>query len=144
MRAKRLAVKWLSHRRNTSVFPAEIRVRDNANSLVIRIGYAGRSLLLTGDLEGNGLAQLLGAPATPVDVLLAPHHGANAANPPDLARWCRPAVVAISTGNRDRAAALQPVYGPNCRVLTTANSGAIRVHITPDGDLTVHPFLNPR
>lgn len=116
--------------------------KDNANSIVVCVRYAGRSLLLTGDLEGAGLAQLLSTPAAPVDVLLSPHHGANDANPPALARWCTPGVVAISTGNRDRAAALAPVYGPDCRILSTANHGALRVHITPKGTLTARGYLD--
>ena len=50
--------------------------------------------------------------------------------------------VIISTGNRDRSAALSPIYGPDCCVLSTANEGAIRVHITPNGDLTSHGYLD--
>jgi len=114
---------------------------DNANSIVLRVTYAGRSLLLTGDIEGPGLAQLLSSPVEHVDVLQSPHHGANAANPTDLARWCTPTVVLISTGNRDRAAALTPVYGPDCRVLSTADKGALTVHINPHGELTSRAFL---
>jgi competence protein ComEC len=115
---------------------------DNANSIVMHVRYAGRSILLTGDLEGAGLARLLSSPSRSIDVLLSPHHGANAANPPALAQWCTPSVVIASTGDRDRAAALKPVYGPDCRVLSTANHGAISVHITPDGKLSVDGFVD--
>lgn len=115
---------------------------DNANSIVLRVRYAGRTLLLTGDLEGAGLQGLLAAPAQPVDVLLAPHHGAAAANPPALATWCRPQVVVASTGDRDRSAALQAVYGPLCRVLSTADAGAVQVHIAPDGTLSARGFFD--
>ena len=34
---------------------------DNANSVVLRVAYAGRTILLTGDLEERGLDELLAA-----------------------------------------------------------------------------------
>lgn len=111
---------------------------------MLRVRYAGRSILLTGDLEGSGLASVLATAGEPVDVLLAPHHGAMAANPPALADWCTPRVVVASTGDRDRAASLAPVYGSGCRVFSTANSGAIRVHISPAGGLTAQGFRDER
>ena len=39
--------------------PEGVRGNDNANSVVLLIEYAGRRLLLTGDLLGDGLDQLL-------------------------------------------------------------------------------------
>lgn len=117
-------------------------VEDNANSIVLRVRYAGRTLLLTGDLEGGGLKMLMGSPAQQVDVLLAPHHGASAANPRALAEWCRPQIVVASTGDRERARALKQTYGADCRVFTTADSGAVRVHIAPDGSLTAAGFVD--
>ena len=115
---------------------------DNANSIVLRVTYAGRSLLLTGDLEGAGLNALLHSPAETVDVLLSPHHGAPEANPPELSAWCRPEIVIVSTGDRERPDHLQAVYGNDCRVLSTANDGAVTVQISPEGELTVSGFLD--
>ena len=77
-----------------------------------------------------------------IDVLLAPHHGAQAANPRTLAEWCRPQVVVASTGDPARAEALRQTYGDNARVYSTANDGAVRVHIAPDGTLSAEGFLN--
>ncbi|HEX6985596.1 MAG TPA: ComEC/Rec2 family competence protein, partial [Planctomycetaceae bacterium] len=49
---------------------------DNANSVVLRIGYAGRTILLTGDLEGPGQTELFARhPDGGCDVLVSPHHG---------------------------------------------------------------------
>ncbi|MFO1096070.1 MAG: DNA internalization-related competence protein ComEC/Rec2, partial [Planctomycetaceae bacterium] len=115
---------------------------DNANSIVLRVRYAGRTVLLTGDLEGAGLQSLISTPAQSIDVLLAPHHGATAANPRVLAGWCRPQVVVASTGDPARAEALRQTYGDNARVYSTANDGAVRVHIAPDGTLSTEGFLN--
>ena len=59
--------------------------KDNATSVVLSIEYAGRRILLTGDLESNGLDELLSREPMYVDVLLSPHHGSRAANPELLA-----------------------------------------------------------
>jgi competence protein ComEC len=113
---------------------------DNANSIVLRVEYAGRVILLTGDLEESGLDALLSRPAEAVDVLLSPHHGSRAANPPELAEWAQPAYAVISTGDHGKAGELQEVYGPGCRVLSTADSGAVRVRISPEGELVVEEY----
>ncbi len=71
---------------------------DNARSLVLDVGFAGRHLLLTGDLEKQGLTELVGraAPDPPPDVMLAPHHGGKTANPPSLYEWAKPRTVVVS------------------------------------------------
>lgn len=113
---------------------------DNANSIVMRIEYAGRTILLLGDLEESGLERLLDSDTRPIDVIQSPHHGSRAANPPELAAWARPAFAVISTGDVGKADELQPVYGEECRVLSTAESGAVRVRISRDGVLAVDEF----
>lgn len=121
--------------------PGPGHAADNANSVVLRVRYAGRTLLLTGDIEGQGLAELLRQAAEPVDVLLAPHHGARDANSPELAAWCRPRVVVVSTGDRRREAALDAVYGADCRILSTATSGAVTITIDSAGVMRVDEFV---
>ncbi|HEY1376117.1 MAG TPA: ComEC/Rec2 family competence protein [Gemmataceae bacterium] len=78
--------------------PAGPDGNENARSLVLLVRHAGHSLLLTGDLEGPGLSRVLATPPTPVDVLMAPHHGSKAANVPGLAAWCRPRLVVACQG----------------------------------------------
>jgi competence protein ComEC len=117
--------------------------RDNANSLVVLVEYAGRKLLLTGDLERDGLNALLRRPRTPVDLLLSPHHGSKGAHPPELAAWTNPDVVLISSGDRDAAARLRPLFDVSARIENTAVSGAIRCEIDRDGQYRVHSF-HPR
>ena len=70
--------------------------KENARSMVVRIQYQGTSILLTGDLEEPGLSQVLGRSITPVEVLMAPHHGSLASNTPALAKWARPNIVISS------------------------------------------------
>ncbi|MDX2038237.1 MAG: ComEC/Rec2 family competence protein [Isosphaeraceae bacterium] len=71
---------------------------DNERSLVLAGELGAGRFLLTGDLEGAGLRRLLetNPPAEPFEVVLAPHHGARAANPPSLFDWTRAEVVVAS------------------------------------------------
>ena len=116
--------------------------KDNPNSIVLCIEYAGRRILLTGDLELEGLERLLKTPPVDTDVLLSPHHGSLKANPPDLARWATPEYLVVSTPEASAADRLAARYGPETQILTTATRGAIRCHISPDGQLQIIPFKN--
>lgn len=115
-------------------------MHDNPNSLVLCLEYAQRKIVLTGDLELEGLERLLKTPRVDVDVLLSPHHGSLKANPPDLARWATPEYLIVSTPDISTSERLAARYGPETQILTTAAYGAIRCHINPEGDLTVEPF----
>lgn len=65
--------------------------KENARSLVLLCRSGAHSILLTGDLEEEGLKQFLETPSTAVDVLMAPHHGSKTANTPALAAcWPNP------------------------------------------------------
>lgn len=113
---------------------------DNPNSLVVSLEYAGRRIVLTGDLELEGLERLLKTPPIDADVLLSPHHGSMKANPPDLARWATPEYVIVSTSEAIVAERLADRFGPESQIITTATYGAIRCRISPSGDLQVEPF----
>lgn len=116
---------------------------DNANSVVLRMEYAGRSLLLTGDVEADGLERLLSLPSRPVDILQSPHHGSLSANPKALADWARPRWVITSAGDADADPALCERYGAQATLLNTAEHGAICVRISSQGNLDVTPFVAP-
>ncbi|WP_165246389.1 ComEC/Rec2 family competence protein [Paludisphaera soli] len=119
---------------------------DNARSLVLDVEHRGRRLLLTGDLEQLGLSELLARPEPepPIDVLLAPHHGGRAANPPRLFEWARPRVVAVSqkppvAGSAD---ALTPLEGGDIVILRTWKAGAILLRWSPEG-IVARGFREP-
>lgn len=102
---------------------------DNANSLVLGVEYAGRRLLLPGDLESPGTEVLLSQEPYDCDVLLAPHHGSRLSNPPGFAAWCRPETVIISTGeHRDEAATAYADSGAH--VVSTHDLGQVLVGIS--------------
>jgi competence protein ComEC len=115
-------------------------VKDNARSIVVAVESAGRRLLLTGDLEGQGLAMLAASPPPAVDVLLSPHHGSRTANPPWLLAWAKPRAIVVSqrrpiAGTRD---ALEGLAAP---VFRTWNRGAVRLRWSERG-IDVHGFLD--
>ncbi|MEM1063850.1 MAG: MBL fold metallo-hydrolase, partial [Planctomycetota bacterium] len=76
-------------------------VADNETSLVLAVTYAGRTVVLTGDIEGEPLTEMLGRTG-PLDceVLAAPHHGSpNVETGPMLAAYS-PRIVVVSAGSR--------------------------------------------
>lgn len=103
---------------------------DNANSIVLAIEYAGRRLLLTGDLESPGLDDVVAELPYDCDVVMAPHHGSASSDPPGFADWSRPEWTIVSGGASDRLPAVQAAYqARGSRVLHTADCGAVRVSI---------------
>jgi competence protein ComEC len=114
---------------------------DNANSIVLLIEYAGRRILLTGDLDGSGQRALLEQPPRHVDVLLAPHHGSRKANPAALARWATPSCVVVSADRRVDFKSLRAAYGPDADILSTYEVGAVTFEITREGRVGRSTFL---
>ncbi|WP_437185201.1 DNA internalization-related competence protein ComEC/Rec2 [Planctomicrobium sp. SH668] len=112
---------------------------DNSRSVVLQVDYAGRRILLPGDLEKSGLAELLTLPPRKIDVLLSPHHGGKVANVLDLYRWGDPIYAVVSS----KETALPGLSGvpEGCHVLNTALSGAVTVEIQSDGTMRVSEFL---
>ncbi len=117
---------------------------DNANSIVLLIEYAGRRILLTGDLERDGLIRLLHLPPQQIDVLLSPHHGSLGANTTDLARWARPNWLIASADRRANLNTLRSRFGPVTNVLSTADEGAITFEIHADGRMACETFRRGR
>ncbi len=71
--------------------------KENFRSLVLVIRHAGHALMLTGDLEGPGLARVANLPPPRVDVLMAPHHGSRAGDHAELVNRTN---LALLTGPR--------------------------------------------
>jgi competence protein ComEC len=106
---------------------------DNANSIVLDIAYQGRHVLLTGDLESPGLEDVTAELPLDCDVLLAPHHGSAASDPPGFAAWSTPEWTVVSGGRRELSADVVTAYAARGgRVLHTATDGAVRVELDRD------------
>ncbi len=120
--------------------------RDNDRSIVMDVSDPrDHHLLLTGDLEGAGLPELLAMPRRPIDVLLSPHHGGRAANPDRLYAWAKPGRVIVSQ-RRPAATTRDALTMQQARGLTvdrTWRDGAVLVRFGPGG-LKIAGFLESR
>jgi len=113
---------------------------DNANSFVLEIEYAHRTILLTGDLEKAGLSRFLEGEIKSVDVMLSPHHGSAKANPAELYRQLQPEHVIISSGDANAIETVAALAGEGPQVWSTDRDGSVTVTITTTGDYSVEPF----
>jgi competence protein ComEC len=109
--------------------------RDNASSLLLVVEYAGKRILLPGDLESPGIESVIAEPPLEADILLAPHHGSNYSNPPGFAAWCTPEWVVLSGGspNASTTATTASYTASGAEVLHTAQSGTVEFGLFPTG-----------
>ncbi|MFO0788303.1 MAG: ComEC/Rec2 family competence protein [Pirellulales bacterium] len=103
---------------------------DNANSITLAIEFAGRRMLLPGDLESPGLDDLMAEQPYDCDILLAPHHGSRRSDPPGFATWTTPEWVVISGGGEDDIRTVVETYERAGAVaLPTNDNGTIRFNL---------------
>ncbi len=121
--------------------------KANDTALVVRVTIAGRSILLTGDIEREAMNALLesaraGRITLHADVLVTPHHGSVIQRVTEaFYAAVSPSVVVVST-RTPRPKVVQAVssaLGADVRVIATRDAGAVAVRITPDGRLLVTP-----
>ena len=87
---------------------------DNANSVTLSVDYAGRRIMLPGDLETPGLEDVIAEQPVDCDVVMAPHHGSRRSDPPGFAAWSTPEWVVIS-GGTDADAIVEQTYAARGR-----------------------------
>lgn len=108
---------------------------ENARSLVLLVRHAGYAILLTGDLEGNGLQRVVGElPRQRVEVMMAPHHGSPLTNTAALAQWAQPRVVVSCQGRPPPSREVRQRYQQvGSQVLDTHQHGAVTVRSHASG-----------
>jgi competence protein ComEC len=108
--------------------------RDNANSVLLNVEFAGRRILLPGDLESPGIELVMTDPPMDCDVLLAPHHGSAGSDPPGFAAWTTPEWVVMSGERPDRTLLAQQSYQhAGAMIAHTAANGAVTCIVSPTG-----------
>lgn len=112
---------------------------DNADSVVLHIRHAGRTLLLPGDLEADGLAQLLAQGPIDYDVVMAPHHGSLLSQPTTFMGWAKPEHVVISGARNAQLTAIRRDYSAaGAHLWHTAYDGAVTVLLQPHATFVTH------
>jgi competence protein ComEC len=120
----------------------------NNRSMVLRISYAGISVLFPGDLEEMGENSLLALAGAKVksDILLSPHHGSRTSSSKAFLEAVSPRFCVISSGE-DRfgrfphPTVLKRLAQMECETICISDSGAVTVTVDPEG-LDIHTFLS--
>ena len=114
---------------------------DNANSVTLGVEYAGRRVLLPGDLESPGIEDVMAEAPYDCDLLLAPHHGSRRSDPPGFASWSSPEFVVLSGGGGEQAAPVIRTYKEaGASVFVTEEVGAVRFEVQPDSTMRLTTF----
>ncbi len=119
----------------------------NDSSTVLRLGYQGRSVLLTGDIEEFAIGHLLIAADDPqagvtlrADVLALPHHGSVVGNTYRLIEAVGPMIAVRSTGQRLALTTngIESIVGDRA-FFSTADVGCVHL-VMKDGDVVAEAF----
>ncbi len=112
----------------------------NNASYVLRIAYAGRTIILGGDAETKAWDEIVHdfAPATlDCDILKASHHGRLNGFSAEAVETMAPHLVLCSVGNKPTTDASSEYKANGATVLSTRYNGSIRVSVLESGSITV-------
>ncbi|HEY0365033.1 MAG TPA: DNA internalization-related competence protein ComEC/Rec2, partial [Pyrinomonadaceae bacterium] len=121
----------------------------NNDSIVLRIQYGERSIVLTGDIEQAAERALVTSQQQlHADVIKVPHHGSKTSSTEDFVAATKPQFAIISVGRHSRFGhphkdVVDRWESNGATVLTTGNCGTIT--ITTDGhNLNLKTFVQPQ
>jgi len=121
----------------------------NNDSIVLRIQYGERSILLTGDIEQAAERALLASQQQlHADLIKVPHHGSKTSSTEGYVAATKPQLAIISVGRTSRFGhphkeVVERWQAIGATVLTTGHSGTIT--ITTDGhDISFKTFVQPQ
>ena len=118
----------------------------NEDSLVLRVAFGERALLLTGDIGLRTERQLMAAALPPGDLLKVAHHGAEDGSGAGFLEILRPRVAAVSAGSGNRfghpaATTLMRIRASRASLLRTDHDGAVR--LATDGRVLYAGSMKP-
>ena len=118
-------------------------IMDNDKSQVFLAEYAGKKILLCGDIELHAQEKLFEMyPDLKADVVLMPHHGSTTNLMDGFVEKLAPETIIVSCGQRRQHNAYKPKNAVNG--FYTPVNGAITVTISPDGDITTTGFVSAK
>jgi competence protein ComEC len=113
---------------------------ENDRSCVLRVAAGDQALLLPGDVEATGEAELLAraGPGLAAAVVVAPHHGSDSSSTPAFVAAVRADHVVYAAGYRNRWGFPAPSVAARWRAAgarahDTAALGALHFGLAPDG-----------
>jgi competence protein ComEC len=118
----------------------------NNASLIVRVGYAGRTVLLTGDIGIDGEAELVAREATGLrlasDVIKVPHHGSRTSSGEALLAAVNPSLAVVSVGKHNtfhlpNPATLARYAERAARLYRTDLEGAVTLTIDARGKMNL-------
>jgi competence protein ComEC len=125
---------------STGAVAADAARGENDNSLVVAVGWRGRRILFSGDIEHEAEDELVAraGPRLAADVVKVPHHGSKTSSTAPFVAATHPALAVISVGERNRWGFPNPGVtarwrGRGADVWRTDRSGAITVTIDARG-----------
>lgn len=109
------------------------KIGTNNRSLVVKLSWKGRSVFLTGDMEGWETAYLLGKKNLSADILLLPHHGRKNPLHRELVRKAHP-LFGIHSGGQPLLPSIRGIYeGKGVEILSTFERGALEMELKESG-----------
>ncbi len=124
--------------RLTRLWPDEVSLGqsflgDNDKSEVLRIDYAGRTILICSDIEEAAQSALMSKyPNLKADVLILPHHGSTTSPPDKLLTHLGASTVVASCASSKVPTAWKPT-DPSVTAWYTGSDGAVTLTIKTDG-----------
>ncbi len=123
-------------------------MNENENSLVVRLDFAGRRFLFSGDVESEAEGLLVarhGGKGLHADIVKVPHHGSATSSSPAWVEATSPVYAVISCGVANRfgvpaAAVVERWQRAGAEVLRTDRDGAITATVSAEGQLSVRTF----
>ncbi len=114
-------------------------VSRNNSSMLMKVEFAGASILFTGDLEAEGEAAALRSGANlKATVLKVPHHGSRTSSTADFVAAVHPAIAVFSVGYHNRfhfpaPEVMERYHAAGAEILRTDLDGAICVTADASG-----------
>ncbi len=121
-------------------------ISNNNNSVVLRVIYGARKILLTGDIEKETEGKLLSAPEfIQTDVIKVSHHGSRTSSIQEFVNAAHAKLAVISVGRESpfshpHAEVVERWRNSGAKVLTTGERGTVSVS-TDGRDLQMKTFL---
>lgn len=122
---------------------------DNDTSCVLRVIGAGRTTLVTGDIEASGESALVAAASNIADIITIAHHGSRTSSTPEFVATTSAALALVSAGYRNRwsfpkSDVIARWKEAGATVESTIDSGALEVSIRLNEPMSVRHFRRER